>query len=194
MGEYCIRVLYGCLRDGLQGFQQVIRRQERGLVALKQKSGAVILSVPFANGTVVLNGSCILCTPRIEESMVKKFPCSIPDDEFRGYALGLYCKGTVVLTSSCILCACRIEESMVKEFPFSIPDEFKGMPWLKGRATMEMVINPINNANVKEITLQIVADGYNAPITAGNFVDLVQRGFYNGMEIQRGTLLSGHSV
>ncbi len=28
-------------------------------------------------------------------------------------------------------------------------------------------------------------DGFNAPVTAGNFVDLVQRGFYNGMEIQR---------
>lgn len=34
-------------------------------------------------------------------------------------------------------------------------------------------------------TLRIVADGFNAPVTAGNFIDLVQRGFYNGMEIQR---------
>ena len=34
-------------------------------------------------------------------------------------------------------------------------------------------------------TLIIVADGYNAPVTAGNFVDLVNRGFYNNMEVQR---------
>lgn len=33
--------------------------------------------------------------------------------------------------------------------------------------------------------LRIVVDGFNAPLTAGNYIDLVQRGFYNGMEIQR---------
>ncbi|CAN6935572.1 unnamed protein product [Brassica oleracea] len=30
-----------------------------------------------------------------------------------------------------------------------------------------------------------VLDGYNAPVTVGNFVDLVERHFYDGMEIQR---------
>ena len=35
------------------------------------------------------------------------------------------------------------------------------------------------------IRLTIVADGFAAPITAGNFVDLVQRGFYNGLPIGR---------
>ena len=29
--------------------------------------------------------------------------------------------------------------------------------------------------------MTIVLDGYNAPVTAGNFVDLVNRGFYNGL-------------
>ena len=33
--------------------------------------------------------------------------------------------------------------------------------------------------------MRIVVDGYNAPVTAGNFVDLVQRGFYDNMAIQR---------
>lgn len=33
--------------------------------------------------------------------------------------------------------------------------------------------------------LTIVLDGYNAPVSAGQFADLVKRGFYNGMEIQR---------
>lgn len=31
----------------------------------------------------------------------------------------------------------------------------------------------------------IVLDGYNAPVSAGQFLDLVLRGFYDGMEIQR---------
>ena len=36
-------------------------------------------------------------------------------------------------------------------------------------------------------TLQLttVVDGYTAPITSGNFVDLVQKGFYNGYKVQR---------
>ena len=33
--------------------------------------------------------------------------------------------------------------------------------------------------------MRMVVDGYTAPITGGNFVDLVQRGFYDGMKIQR---------
>lgn len=33
--------------------------------------------------------------------------------------------------------------------------------------------------------MKIVADGYNAPVTAGAFVDLVNKKFYDNMEIQR---------
>ena len=33
--------------------------------------------------------------------------------------------------------------------------------------------------------LTIVIDGYNAPLTAGNFVDLVQKGFYDKLPIDR---------
>jgi peptidylprolyl isomerase len=34
-------------------------------------------------------------------------------------------------------------------------------------------------------TMKAVVDGYNAPVTAGNFVDLVQRGFYDGLAFTR---------
>ena len=37
----------------------------------------------------------------------------------------------------------------------------------------------------KQLEVKMVVDGYTSPITAGNFVDLVRRGFYNGMHIQR---------
>jgi len=37
----------------------------------------------------------------------------------------------------------------------------------------------------QDVLLTIVVDGYNAPVSAGQFVDLVQRKFYDGMEIQR---------
>ncbi|MBD2060242.1 peptidylprolyl isomerase [Oculatella sp. FACHB-28] len=51
------------------------------------------------------------------------------------------------------------------------------LPRLEGEATVEMVVNG------STITIQV--DGTNAPITAGNFVDLVQRGVYDGLTFHR---------
>jgi peptidylprolyl isomerase len=68
-----------------------------------------------------------------------------------------------------------IEEMMVTGFPFTVPAEYSHLPQLKGRATIDLTTSK------GKITL--VVDGYSAPVTAGNFVDLVQRGFYNGLEI-----------
>lgn len=72
-------------------------------------------------------------------------------------------------------------------FPYEVPEEYQSMPLLKGRATVDMKVKVKDNPNVDECVFRIVLDGYNAPVTAGNFVDLVQRHFYDGMEIQRGT-------
>lgn len=71
----------------------------------------------------------------------------------------------------------QVEELMVGEFPFEVPSEYANLPQLKGRATVEITTNK------GKITL--VADGYSAPVTAGNFVDLVQRGFYDGLKFIR---------
>jgi len=70
-----------------------------------------------------------------------------------------------------------IEELMVQKFPYDVPQEFSNLPQLKGRATVEFTTNKGN--------LTVVVDGFSAPVTAGNFVDLVQRGFYNGLEFIR---------
>ncbi|MEQ8757151.1 MAG: peptidylprolyl isomerase [Coleofasciculus sp. G1-WW12-02] len=71
----------------------------------------------------------------------------------------------------------ELEQMMVKGFPFDVPSEYSNLPQLKGRATVEIATNK------GDITL--VVDGYSAPVTAGNFVDLVQRGFYDGLAITR---------
>ncbi|AKG24811.1 peptidylprolyl isomerase [Calothrix sp. 336/3] len=70
-----------------------------------------------------------------------------------------------------------LEQLMVKGFPFEVPVEYSNLPQLKGRATIAI------KTNRGDLTL--VVDGYSAPVTAGNFVDLVQRGFYNGLEFTR---------
>lgn len=74
-------------------------------------------------------------------------------------------------------------------FPYEVPEEYKNMPLLKGRAAVDMKVRVKDNPNVDVCVFRIVLDGYNAPVTAGNFIDLVERHFYDGMEIQRGMLL-----
>ncbi|PON36648.1 Cyclophilin-type peptidyl-prolyl cis-trans isomerase [Parasponia andersonii] len=78
-----------------------------------------------------------------------------------------------------------VEEDMVDGFPYEVPEEYQNMPLLKGRATVDMKVKVKENPNLDECVFRIVLDGYNAPVTAGNFVDLVERHFYDGMEIQR---------
>ena len=67
----------------------------------------------------------------------------------------------------------EIEALMVEGFPFEVPEEYANLPQLKGRATVKL--------ETSKGDLTIVVDGYNAPVNGGNFVDLVQRGFYDGL-------------
>lgn len=55
--------------------------------------------------------------------------------------------------------------------------DFANLPRLAGKATVEM--------DIDGQTVTIELDGTKAPITAGNFVDLVQRGFYDGLTFHR---------
>ena len=78
------------------------------------------------------------------------------------------------------------------ELPFSVPEEFATMPVLKGRAIVECNLERTSGppytlqdgTKTNAITLTMTIDGYHAPITAGNFIDLVERKFYNGLSIQ----------
>lgn len=71
----------------------------------------------------------------------------------------------------------EIEELMVTGFPFEVPAKYANLPQLKGRATVAV--------ETDKGTITVVVDGYSAPVTAGNFVDLVDRGFYDGLPFIR---------
>ena len=71
----------------------------------------------------------------------------------------------------------EVEELMVDGYPFEVPAEYDNLPQLKGRATVEFETDKGN--------ITVVADGYSAPVTAGNFVDLVNKGFYDGLPFIR---------
>ncbi|MGK7899212.1 MAG: peptidylprolyl isomerase [Xenococcus sp. (in: cyanobacteria)] len=70
-----------------------------------------------------------------------------------------------------------LEESMITEFPYEVPEEYAHLPQLLGRAVVELETTKGN--------IDIVVDGYSAPVNGGNFVDLVQRGFYDGLSFDR---------
>ncbi|MFP4134059.1 MAG: peptidylprolyl isomerase [Halothece sp.] len=55
--------------------------------------------------------------------------------------------------------------------------DMSDLPQLNGKATVELTVNG------SPIVIEV--DGEYAPITAGNFVDLVQREFYNGLTFHR---------
>ena len=67
--------------------------------------------------------------------------------------------------------------SVSPSVPIEIDAQFKNLPQLAGEATVELVVKG------SPITIQV--DGTDAPITAGNFVDLVNRGVYNGLAFHR---------
>ncbi|MEG3849840.1 peptidylprolyl isomerase [Microcoleus sp. herbarium19] len=71
----------------------------------------------------------------------------------------------------------EIEELMVTKFPFEVPAKYADLPQLKGRATVAF--------ETEKGRITVVLDGYSAPVTAGNFVDLVDRGFYDGLPFIR---------
>jgi peptidylprolyl isomerase len=71
----------------------------------------------------------------------------------------------------------ELEALMVKGFPYEVPAEYSNLPQLKGRATVAF--------KTTQGDLTAVIDGYSAPVTGGNFIDLVQRGFYNKMKFNR---------
>lgn len=71
----------------------------------------------------------------------------------------------------------ELEELMVDGFPFEVPAEYDNLPQLKGRATVKF------ETTKGDVT--VVADGYSAPVTAGDFVDLVNKKFYDDMPFIR---------
>ncbi|MDR7898736.1 peptidylprolyl isomerase [Thermosynechococcus sp. JY1334] len=70
-----------------------------------------------------------------------------------------------------------LEAMMVQNVSYTPPKDYEHLPRLLGRATVAMETTKGN--------LTIVVDGYSAPLTAGNFVDLVQRHFYDGLPFTR---------
>lgn len=78
-----------------------------------------------------------------------------------------------VCLSLLLLTACSSASSEATEGAQTFPD----LPRLDGMATVQIIVNGA------PITVEV--NGEKAPVTAGNFVDLVQQGVYNGVSFHR---------
>lgn len=71
-----------------------------------------------------------------------------------------------------------LQLAMLSDYKVEVPAQYSALPRLNGGWTMVKF-----TTDRGEFTTLV--DGFNAPLTAGNFLDLVQRGFYNGLKITR---------
>lgn len=86
-----------------------------------------------------------------------------------------------------------LEELMVPAgYETPVPEEYSDLPQLKGRATVEFTLKKpdglpfdVEGTNYDIAKMKMIIDGYAAPVTGGNFIDLVNKGFYTNMSIQR---------
>ena len=70
-------------------------------------------------------------------------------------------------------------QSRVEPF-YTIPEEFDALPRLSGRATVEMVVK----TTAGKEKLEMVLDGYHAPLAAGNMASLVKSGAFDGVSLE----------
>mmetsp|Transcript_6406 Transcript_6406/g.12661 ORF Transcript_6406/g.12661 Transcript_6406/m.12661 type:complete len:300 (+) Transcript_6406:3-902(+) len=100
----------------------------------------------------------------------------------------------------CLLLLSEVGELLNTSFPWTLPSTgISTLPRLYGRARVTFSITrPLTNLplstpilssiippNSKPLgNITIIADGFTAPLTAGNFVDLANRGFYTGLPIR----------
>jgi len=69
------------------------------------------------------------------------------------------------------------EYFLPNQFPYTIPSEFDNLPRLLGRAKV--------NIKTSKGDMQAIIDGFNAPLTAGAFIDLSSKNFYSNLPINR---------
>jgi peptidylprolyl isomerase len=68
--------------------------------------------------------------------------------------------------------------AMLGDYKTDVPPQYRNRPYLDGGWTM---VKFTTNRG----SFVALVDGFNAPLTGGNFLDLVNRGFYDGLKISR---------
>lgn len=173
--RYALPIDNPTVRD-LQGTLEDISTQLRA----QRRWGAIASDISKANRILTDKQDALLATvPEDKKSaataVLEQLKQAIPDLQAANEAKD---RQQVIDARSKVLdLVGQLEETMVDKFPYEVPEAYSNLPQLKGRATVEFTTN--------KGKITAIVDGYSAPVTAGNFVDLVQRGFYNGLPFTR---------
>ena len=94
--------------------------------------------------------------------------------------------------ASALLYELRATQLPANSLSYEVPEEFRSLPILKGRAVAEMVVESRkgfrvegSSTKVPIAVFELTLDGYHSPLTAGNFVDLVSRKYYDGSPVDK---------
>ncbi len=94
----------------------------------------------------------------------------------------------------------RLAEASIRHIPFRIPRRFDSEPRLRGRALVRFYLEPpsgssaaarlkrssmedVGSSQTAPCVIDVMVDGWNAPLTAGNFVHRVLAHEYDGMPV-----------
>eukprot|EP00588_Corethron_pennatum_P011708 CAMPEP_0194277866 /NCGR_PEP_ID=MMETSP0169-20130528/10067_1 /TAXON_ID=218684 /ORGANISM="Corethron pennatum, Strain L29A3" /LENGTH=435 /DNA_ID=CAMNT_0039021929 /DNA_START=92 /DNA_END=1396 /DNA_ORIENTATION=+ len=199
------------LRYGLPITNKEVRKLQLPLEAIRQdivskRTGDALNDSKISRGILKSKSaemikSCVdpkACADIIAKMSDDMTPLDEALDEAKNFQLGSQQQGAALDKAAAAQTVLSkqlttLEEGMVpKGYRTPVPEVYKDLPQLQGRATVEFVIKKTDGApfdiqgvNFPEARLKMVIDGYNAPVTAGNFVDLVLKNFYTEMNIQR---------
>lgn len=159
------------MQDSLEDLSRQLRVKMWGKINKDIKKASFQLTVRRAQ---ILEGVPENLQPRAEE-ILDQLKAGV--DEMKGFAEDKDREALYIKRRELLDMVSELEEMMVVGFPYEVPEEYANLPQLLGRATVEMETNKGD--------LTVVVDGYSAPVNAGNFIDLVNRGFYDGLEFNR---------
>jgi len=187
------------LQSNLEGIKQDVTSKRKGQAIDGSKKVKSILAGKKAGKMAAVCRDSNVCTEIMKEidGMMDPLAATVKtsQDAFTGSLeeRDANVKAAKIQESAAKLLT-KLEEQMVPAgYKTPVPDIYADLPQLEQRATVEMVIKKstpdgkfdINGVNFPEARMKMVIDGYTSPITGGNFVELVSKGFYDNMAIQR---------
>lgn len=133
-----------------------------------------------------ISGQALKISRLINKMISDKYCCnygSLMNFPMKHWFMSLLIIGTLLMTGCTTNTAASSPNDNATAEPISQPisqnygTNMSNLPHLEGKATVVMTVKG------QPITIEV--DGTKAPITAGNFVDLVQRGVYDGLAFHR---------
>jgi len=193
------------LRLGLPGQPKEVRELQSGLEGCQDNLSRLLFSKAngdLANARAVLSGKSAAILKKVPAASVPEAEKLLASMATKTEKLAQLISGgrvsdeTTEVQNAALADLSKLEGLIAATTPpVKVPAEFAAIPQLNKRAVVEFIAKKGPNAEsstfnidgnlFKTATLRMEIDGYTSPVTAGNFIDLVNKGFYNDMKIQR---------